>query len=78
MSKVRYVPNRAGLDGLLRDGKTQDLVRQHAEAVRNRAGDGFVTSYMQGKSRYRAIIYADTWSAKHREARENVMVRSLG
>lgn len=78
MSRVRYEPNRAGLEELLRNGRTQDLVRSHTEAVRNRAGDGFVTSYMQGKSRYRAIIYADTWSAKHREARENVLVRRLG
>lgn len=78
MSRVKYVPNRAGLEGLLRDGKTQDLVRQYTEAARNRAGDGFVTSYMQGKTRFRGIMYADTWSAKHRDHRENVLVRVLG
>lgn len=78
MSRVKYVPNRAGLEGLLRDGKTQDLVRSHGEALVSAAGDGFVSSYMQGKTRFRGIIYADTWSAKHRDHRENVLVRVLG
>lgn len=75
---TKYRPNRAGLEELLRGPVAQQLVRQHGERISGAAGDGFVASYQQGKSRYRAIIYADTWSAKHREARGNILVRVLG
>ncbi|CQD04169.1 hypothetical protein [Corynebacterium striatum] len=51
---------------------------QHGDALAGAAGDGFVLSTQQGKSRFRGIVYADTWSAKRREARENVLVRVLG
>ncbi|WP_306592887.1 hypothetical protein [Corynebacterium striatum] len=51
---------------------------QHGEDITGRAGDGFVLSTRQGKSRFRGIVYADTWSAKRREARENVLLRVLG
>ena len=75
---MKYKPNRAGLRELLRSPDTQALVHQHGDRVRAAAGDGYVASYMQGKSRYRGIVYAETMKAKRREARENVLVRVLG
>lgn len=78
MSRIRYVPKRQGLEEVLRSGETQRFVRTQGDAVASRAGDGFVASYRQGRSRFRGIIYADTWSAKHRDHRENVLVRTLG
>lgn len=75
---ARYKPNRAGLREVLASAPVASLVSDHAERVAAECGDGFVASQRMGKTRQRAIIYADTWSAKHREARENVMVRVLG
>lgn len=78
MAKARYKPFPQAQEEIRRSGPVQSLVHEHAERIASAAGDGFRASYMQGKSRYRAIVYADTWSAKHREARDNVLVRVLG
>ena len=75
---MEYRSNRKGMEGLARGAVAQSLVRQHGERLAAAAGDGFVASYMQGKSRFGGIVYADTWSAKHRDRRDNVLVRVLG
>ena len=75
---AKYVPNKSALKALLKDPMTQGIVVDHAEQVAAAAGDGFVSSYKMGKTRHRCIIYADTWSAKRREARDNVLTRALG
>ena len=66
---AKYVPNKSALKALLKDP---------AEQIAAAAGDGFVSSYKMGKTRHRCIIYADTWSAKRREARDNILTRALG
>lgn len=75
---MKYLPNRAGLEELLRGPVAQQLVDDHGQGVADECGDGFVFSAQQGKSRYRGIAYAGTWSAKWRDHRGNVMVRVLG
>lgn len=75
---AKYVPNKSALKALLKDPMTQGIVVDHAEQVAAAAGDGFVSSYKMGKTRHRCIIYADTWSAKRREARDNILTRALG
>ena len=75
---MRYESNHAGMEELARGSVAQGLVKQHGERLAAAAGDGFVASYMQGKSRFGGIVYADTWSAKHRDRRNNVLVRVLG
>lgn len=75
---ARYVPNREGLRALLHRDDVKSLVRQHGDSLVSQAGDGFVASYRDGPTRFGGIIYADTWSAKHRDARENILVRLIG
>lgn len=75
---ARYKKNRQGLRELLRGEVAQQLVDDQLQRAEAALGDGFVGSAMQGKSRYRGIVYADSWGAKHREKRGNLMVRWLG
>lgn len=75
---ARYVPNSSELEALLRSRNVSDLVMKYGDSMAGQAGDGFVASYRQGKSRFGGIVYADTWSAKHRDARENILVRLIG
>lgn len=75
---MKYKSNREGLRQVLASAEAASLVSTHAERVASTCGDGFVSSTRMGKTRQRAIVYADTWSAKHRDHRENVMVRALG
>lgn len=75
---AKYVPNRAGLEALARGEVAQTLVRKYGDGTSSSAGDGFVASYQQGVSRYRGIVYPQTWSAIHRNRRDNTLVRLLG
>lgn len=75
---AKYVSNKAGLAELARGPVAQALVHEHGERIAGAAGDGFVASYQQGASRYRGIVYADTWSAKGRNRRDNTLIRVLG
>lgn len=75
---ARYVPNSRATGEILRSAGVQSLVQSHGNRLAAAAGDGFVASYQQGRSRYGGIIFADTWSAKHRDRRENILVRVLG
>lgn len=73
-----YQSNKAGLEALARGPEAQKLVRTHANALAARAGDGFEASFTQGRRRFVGIVFANTFSSKRREARENVLVRVLG
>ena len=81
---VTYKPNRAGIIEVMRSGSVQGEVTRHAARIARAAGDsagapgGYTFSARQGKSRFRAIVYADTLKAKRREASGNHLLRSLG
>lgn len=81
---VKYVPNRAAVKELLRSPGVQAEVNRHASRIAHTASEsagapgGYVVSARQGRSRFRAIVYADTLKAKRREASGNHLVRSLG
>lgn len=75
---MKYRPNREGLRELLRGTAAKTLVIEHGERLANAAGEGFELSTQQGKSRFRGIIYPNTWSARRREAKNNVLIRVLG
>lgn len=75
---MKYKANREGLKALLRGEAAQSLVTRHGDRIANAAGDGYAASYMQGRSRFRGIVYADSMKAKVAEGRENRLVRILG
>lgn len=75
---ARFEPDYGGYREVLASGAVASLVSKHANQVASQCGDGFVASQQMGATRQRAIVYADTWSAKHRDHRENVMVRVIG
>lgn len=74
----RYVPNRAGLQAVLASSEVASEVASHASRLASAAGDGFTYSQQMGAIRQRAIVYPDTWSAIHRNRRDNTLVRVLG
>lgn len=78
MTNARFEINSSGYRELLASGAVASLVSKHAEQISGACGDGFVSSQRMGSTRQRAIVYADTWSAKHRDHRNNILVRTLG
>lgn len=75
---MKYKANKAALRELLRGEVAQKLVNEHSERLAQRAGEGYTASYLQGRNRYRGIVYADTMRAKVKEARNNNLLRVLG
>ena len=75
---VRYKPNHSGLEELLRGPIAQSEVNSFSNQIARRAGKGYTWNALQGKSRYRSIVFADTIGAKRREARQNNLLRALG
>lgn len=81
---VRYRPNRKGIIEVMRSPGVAAEVNRHASRIARQAGDsagapgGFEVSSRQGKSRFRAIVYANSMKAKRREASGNHLLRSMG
>lgn len=81
---VKYTPNRAGIIEVMRSGPVQGEITRHASRIAQAADalagtpGGYTVSTMQGRSRFQAIVYADSIKAKRREASGNHLLRSLG
>lgn len=81
---VRYQANRRGMLEMMRTPATQVETRKFGAQVATAAGQsagapgGYITSSRQGKTRFRTIVFADSFKAKRREASGNHLLRGLG
>lgn len=78
-SKVKIELNGAGVRTLLRsEGVLQDLVRR-GEAIANAAGGypDFTVNASIGRNRARVHVVAETFKAKHGEAKNKVLTRAI-
>lgn len=73
--KVKFIT--AGFDEL-RNASISSLLAGKAAAVARAAGDGFVASEVKpGRKRAHVRVYASTWQANHREAKDHALLRAL-
>lgn len=63
--------NMRGFQQIRRDPGVTAMVDEQAAKAAAAAGDGFVVSGRQGRTRYRAIVYPDSYMAVKRELRDN-------
>lgn len=76
MVRIRW--NMQGFENVRRLPDVQKRVDWHSENIARSAGRGFVASSQQGKTRYRAIVYPETFSAMYRNKRDNALIKALG
>lgn len=57
--------------------ETEALVYARAKKVAAAAGPGFTATSRIGKNRARASVKAETFSARVRNSRENILIRAL-
>lgn len=69
--------NRKFMGELLKSPVVLAEVRARANRVRDAAGPGFEASSMVGRNRARASVRADTFSARVRNSRQNILLRAL-
>lgn len=69
--------NRKFAGELLKSPAVLADVRRRADRVAAAAGPGFEASSMIGRNRARASVRADTFSARVRNSRQNILIRAL-
>lgn len=74
---MRLKFNHAAFEEVLRSPKVQAWVNATTQEIAGRAGPGYVGSTRHGKTRFRGIVYADTWRARHDNQNNNTLVRVL-
>lgn len=77
MSKVKFKLNRKGVSELLKGNKMQDVLKDEAKKVLNRAGNGFKMDVIVGKTRANAMVKADSPKAYYKNLKNNTLVKSL-
>lgn len=75
---MKVVFNRAAFEEVRRSGPVMAEISGLTYGLARKAGDGYRGSTMQGKSRFRGIVFPDSWSARKDNARNNTLVRVLG
>lgn len=74
---VRIDWNTEGFEEVRRFKKVQESIEWYAENIARAAGRGFVASARHGRTRYRAIVYPETFSAMYRNKKTNALVKAL-
>lgn len=78
MSMVRVSWNVSGFEQVRRSPETQRLIDSYVDDMVDAAGPGYDGNGMQGRSRYRGIVFPDSWSAVRDNGRHNTLVSLLG
>lgn len=77
MSKFKFELNRSGVRELLRSDEMQSLLNEKATGIRNRCGDGFDQDVMVGRNRANAMVWADSFTAKRKNLKENTILKAV-
>lgn len=77
MSKVKFVPNRAGVRQLMQSEEMQAILNEKATKALNRLGGGYKSDIYIGKNRANAMVYADTYQAKRDNLKNNSILKAV-
>lgn len=77
MSKIRVELNYAGVGELLKSQEIADTVKEVAEQVAARAGDGYATDVYQAGTRVIASVYTETEEAMKDNLENNTLLKAV-
>lgn len=77
MSKMKFELNRKGVADLMKSKGMQEILKDHATNIKNRAGHGFEQDLHVGKNRANARVWADAQSAKQDNSTRNTLLKSV-
>ena len=78
MSKVKLKLNKSGVRQMLRSEEMQAACVKIANDAVSDLGDGFSVNTKVGKNRVNAEITADSYAARWRNNRDNLILKALG
>lgn len=68
----------SGLRKVMKSSEVQAVVHDRAEAIREKAGDGFEVRDSPHKWVARSYVEAETWDAYHEERDNKTLTKALG
>lgn len=77
MGKFRFELFRNGVFELMRSAEMQAVLQEHAEKVKQRAGDGYEMDTYVGPHRANCMIFANTADAWRDNLENNTLLKAL-
>ncbi|MGI1734901.1 hypothetical protein [Streptococcus uberis] len=77
MSKFVFKLNRSGVAELMKSQAMQDVLKEHATTIKNRAGDGYEQDIYVGKNRANAMVKAETFKARKDNSKNNTLLKAV-
>lgn len=78
MGKFKFELNRFGVRELLQSSEMLEICRKEANAIKEKAGDGYEVSVMSpGKTRVNASVEAKTVKARRDNAQNNTLLKAV-
>lgn len=77
MASMKFKLNSAGVRELMKSPEMQAVLTDKANAIRNRAGNGYESDIYVGKTRANAMVYADSFQAKRDNKKHNTLLKAV-
>lgn len=77
MSDFVFKLNRKGVAELMKSQAMQGILKEHATAIKNRAGDGYEQDIYVGKNRANAMVKAETFKARKDNSKKNTLLKAV-
>lgn len=77
MSRVQVKLNSAGVRALLKSSEMQSLLKEEAEGIRSRCGEGYAVDSYVAQTRVVASVYTDSFEAMHDNKRNNTLLKAV-
>ncbi|WP_251854530.1 hypothetical protein [Enterococcus italicus] len=77
MAKVKFKLNGQGVGQLLKSAEMQNVLSEHATAIRNRCGDGYEQEQFVAGSRAVATVKATSFKAKRDNIKNNTLLKAV-
>ena len=77
MSNFVFKLNLKGVAELMKSQEMQDILKEHATTIKNRAGDGYEQDIHVGKNRANAMVKAETFKAKKDNSKNNTLLKAV-
>lgn len=77
MAKVKFKLNSKGVGQLLKSAEMQNVLSEHATAIRNRCGDGYEQEQFVAGSRAVATVKATSFKAKRDNMKNNTLLKAV-
>ena len=73
----KFELNRKGVSELMKSDGMQDVLSNHASAIRKRCGDGYEQDIFVGKNRANAMVKVETIKAKKDNSNNNTLLKAV-